>query len=39
MTEKGLISIVETLEEFQSILLGHKIEVFMDHNNLTYETI
>ena len=39
MTEKELISIVETLEEFQSILLGHKIEVFMDHNNLTYETI
>ena len=30
---------METLEEFQNILLRHKIEVFAEHNNLTYETI
>ena len=30
---------METLKEFRNILLGHKIEVFTNHNNLTYETI
>ena len=30
---------METLKDFQNILLGHDIEVFMDHKNLTYETI
>ena len=39
MTEKGLLGIVKTLKEFENILLRHKIEVFTDHNNLTYETI
>ena len=39
ITEKELLIIVETLKDFQKILLGHGIEVFTDHNNLTYETI
>ena len=39
MTEKEILRIVETLKEFQKILLGHKMEVFTDHMNLTYETI
>ena len=39
MTDKEPISIVETLKEFQNTLLRHEIEVFADHNNLTYETI
>ena len=39
MTGKKLLSIVETLKYFQNILLGHKIGVFMDHKNITYETI
>ena len=39
MAEMELLSIVETLKEFQNILLGHKIEVFTNHKNITYETI
>ena len=39
MTEKELLSIVETLKEFRNILLVHGIEEFTDHNNITYETI
>ena len=39
MTEKELLIIVETLKYSQEILLGHEIEVFTDHKNLTYETI
>ena len=30
---------METLKEFRNILLGHEIEVFTDHYNITYETI
>ena len=39
MIERVLLRIVETIKDFRNILFGHKIVVFMDHNNLTYETI
>jgi RNase H-like domain found in reverse transcriptase len=35
--ELELLSIVETLQEYFMILLGHIVKVYMDHKNLTFD--
>ena len=36
--EKGLLSIVETLKEFRTILLGLKLKLYTQHKNRTFKT-
>ena len=37
--EKELLSIVETLRKFKTILLGYKIEIHTGHKNLVHKTL
>ena len=35
VTERGTLSIFETLKEFRTILLGQRLRIYTDHKNLT----
>ena len=37
VTAKELLAIVETLNNFQSMLLGQVIKIWADNENLTYD--
>ena len=38
-TEKELLSIVEKLKEFNTILLGYEMEIHTDHKHLVHEIL
>ena len=38
-TERELLSVIENLKECRTFLLGHEIEVFTDHKNLSVQAL